>query len=186
MPSATATSLGFFGLTGAASGAAGYGDGNGYVQQSSGCTRESLVFWRQLSEANLIDGSYGADSADPITTSGIATIDTTNPSIFVPLAKISNNNYFTANSDMSGSGGWKKYFQIMGLASITATPPYCTGTYNAWAEDAYAIDAKLDNGIPSYGRIISQDPGNGSCYSSGQYSLGSTTAGCQIKIIDRF
>jgi prepilin-type N-terminal cleavage/methylation domain-containing protein len=149
-----ATAFGLFGLTTAGTvGGAGEGDGNGLLEGgSSGATvalGETLLFWRHLSDAGLVDGSFGAN----LTTAGQAAADVTGSTIanYLPPAKVGRGNYFAV-----AAANGINYYLLTGFAgtAITAT----TGVYNfGFPEltpiEAYNIDVKVDDGMPNTGIV---------------------------------
>jgi prepilin-type N-terminal cleavage/methylation domain-containing protein len=150
--SAQATAFGLFAET-TLSGTTGHQDGNGLIEGgASGATApagETLSFWRHLSDANLLDGSLGTNTADAaiVATTGVVTSTVTIPARSVPPTKTTPNNYFVVYS-VSGIN----YFQTVPVMTITTT----AYTYNNVAltpVQAYNMDIKLDDGLPGTGTV---------------------------------
>jgi prepilin-type N-terminal cleavage/methylation domain-containing protein len=153
----TAWNLGFQGgqsasCTGGMTGTAGQGDGNGLLEGGSSAAviakGETLVFWRDLSDANLIDGNFGASIS---TSSGSPGTDTTIPTVatYVPPAKAGRSNYWTVAAD-SGIN----YYLLTGFGT---TPITTGGVYsfsgNLTPIESYNIDIKVDDGNPNTGIV---------------------------------
>ena len=87
LASATATSFGIYApTTGSVAGTTGYGDGNGLIEGGAASATAYLgeppMFFRHLTDASLIDGSYGAS----MSTAGALGADTTTATL--PTAAI--------------------------------------------------------------------------------------------------
>ena len=142
-----------FGLTavaGETDGTTGLGDGNGIIEspsQDAAGIGEPLLFWQQLSSANLVDGSYSA----AVTTDGAVASNTSGSDIglYLPLAKIGKGNYWTV-----GSSQGTNYYILSGFTGATV-PLSTTGTYDFAPAmtpiEAYNIDVKIDDGLPNTG-----------------------------------
>ena len=148
------------------------GDGDGLLAGFTGVWQQSVtyegeiaMFWLHLSQAGLIDGMYGANGAS-VTLVGAAptggsasgwcvpTIVATNTMIgqLIPLARLGNGNYWLA-----GNANGHNYFFISGIYTLdTAGNTYSTN--NLTPLDAYAIDTKMDDGMPQSGRVFALDP----------------------------
>ncbi len=216
--SSQAAAFGFYNVTGASAGTQSCGDGNGFVQGYSGSNRqdgasfggEIAMFFLQLSQAGLIDGMYGAGGADVKITGATTTGGSTNSLPFVnvttpggtigellPAAKLGKGNFFTI-----GSVNGNNYFILTGVTSID-TDANVTSTNNLTPNDGYNIDVKIDNGLPSTGRVVALDTVNhiiswsagtgittldttGNCIHSGVYYTSSSTfanaMNCSLRI----
>jgi prepilin-type N-terminal cleavage/methylation domain-containing protein len=141
-----------FGLYSMTSGTVGAGDGNGLLQDTDwtpstvGAAQagEPLLFWRQLSDASLVDGSFGQGSA--INRIGGEEISSTDAALF-PAAKIGRGNYWTVGSD----SGFNYYL----LAAHTALISTSDATYGPALTpiESYNIDVKIDDGLPNTGIV---------------------------------
>ncbi|MGH9519817.1 MAG: type II secretion system protein [Terriglobales bacterium] len=142
----------------------GQGDGNGLIEgvaNSDGAFPgggflgfgETTMFWADLSKAGLIDGTFTAASGDvwPGTISGTA-LDS-----YYPQAKLGRGNYIYA-----WSGGWVwfwslnggdglNYFGISALQLLDGG--IVEGNTTISVAQAYAIDTKVDDGLPQAGRV---------------------------------
>jgi prepilin-type N-terminal cleavage/methylation domain-containing protein len=150
----------------------GQGDGNGVIQSitmSGGFTwgigafeGEQAMFWVDLSTAKLIDGTFSTATPGAFVTS---TITGTTIDQYFPQAKIN-----SAGHVFVASGGWSfwgtvgqdsiNYFYVANVTGTTAastgqplTIPLMTVT------QAYAIDKKMDDGMPQSGSVMAMDLG---------------------------
>lgn len=145
---AIATQFGFATRTGDV----GRGDGNSFLQACStgtsanklGC--ETALFWRDLGDANLINGSF------PLLIDDVINIPAGQQATYLPESKLSGN-YFTViyDSYIQGNG-----YAITGLLSTNAFGVYSTSSLLT-PNEAYSIDKKIDNGAPFTGNIIFAD-----------------------------
>lgn len=167
----TASAFGFFSSSFAP--AIGNGDGNDVLEQAAagGCggsaasncfTGEYLIFFRHLSDANLIEGSYSPVgvmdlTARFITTAGLIPANTaTLISQRIPPAKIGHGAYITVNSYNQSN-----YFTLLGLGALCNSGFHSANsdcsTNDALnplsAQEASKIDDKIDNGKPNSGKI---------------------------------
>ena len=153
-----ASAYGFFAFSGVNAGSAGFGDGNGLLSGTFPSVfeeGETFVFWRHLSDAQLITGSFATAGCpiDPV--SGLVNFTTMSSlDCLFPSAKLGHGNYiivFAGDGIVYPSTG-VNYFQILGLSSnsgvlnnnsIKAMTPIETRN----------IDAKMDDGNPLGGRV---------------------------------
>lgn len=181
----SASSFGLFSMT--PNCGSGCGNGNGILDGwaligSALISQETVVFFRHLSEAGLIDGFYaptGAASGNIASDGTIAaTTSGTGISLLLPAAKLGNGNYI---APVYATG--THYFIItgMGNASLTATTGVISGeTNNLTAQQAYSIDKKVDDGLPGSGNVRGVDgttqifSANGNVYPY-QFTLPTTT-----------
>ena len=154
---AGASAFGIYNDAGLDGSAAGKADGNGLIEEfnvSAGklARGETLVFWRHLSDSNLIDGNLGSD----LTTNGQtqAAAAAAVP-LCLPPAKIGRGVYFIA---YAASG--LNYYQQLGVTGITAATGVMTATAVASLTplEAYNMDIKIDDGAPWSGTILMRDP----------------------------
>lgn len=149
-----ATAFGLFAYTGAATATTGLGDGNGLITDTAAANLnapvgETLIIWRHLSDASLLEGSFGTSLA--AATGQTAASPTA--ALYLPPAKLGRGNYWIA-----GSSAGQNYY---GLASVTgmtagaaATATYATTVGGGLTPvEAYNIDSKLDDGMPNTGII---------------------------------
>jgi len=157
---------------------AGQGDGNGLLEGNSTNTNatganygslpfqgEEGMFWVDLSAAHLIEGSFA--TASPTATFSAA-IPPSAVGQYLPSAKMGFGGYVFV-----WSGGWQEwansppgdsqnYFEVAG---VTGSAPSYRGLPNditlMTPAQAYAIDKKMDDGLPQYGNVIVFDPVGG-------------------------
>jgi prepilin-type N-terminal cleavage/methylation domain-containing protein len=180
IPPTIASQFGLFTLTGTKAGTVGYGSGNGQISffDSSGglegCALyadsmegsinagEGFVFWRHLSDAKLIEGSFSST----LNAVEAVSISPATYGLNFPQAKLGNNNFIAACAFLNGAAlqgiNGSNFFQVLGEANgfaSTALTPL----------DAYRIDTKLDDGLPNTGRVMvatsDTDGQGGSSYS---------------------
>jgi prepilin-type N-terminal cleavage/methylation domain-containing protein len=163
IPAQSATQFGF-----AARGSQpGQGDGNGIIEgywggqavgneEGSG---ETLLFWQDLSAVHMVEGNYSAigNGTANIPSPGISGITL---SQYYPQAKLGRGNYIVAFS--SGglyAGPWYStglnYFSVSGISAVNwANSCVPTAAPGLTVAEAYSIDKKIDDGIPTQGRVI--------------------------------
>jgi prepilin-type N-terminal cleavage/methylation domain-containing protein len=170
MPDPPATGLGFQprGLY------AGEGDGNGVIEgvvtnaanENTGKCEglgESVMFWADLSTASLIEGSFTTASPTLPTCENLGTWNQC-----FPDAKIGNSNsvFVWSTSQMASSFGLNNYF---GIEHITLNQgPQMIGNPALTVQQAYAIDTKVDDGLPMSGRVLANYNADGPAWSGGQ------------------
>jgi prepilin-type N-terminal cleavage/methylation domain-containing protein len=148
---------------------AGEGDGNGIIQgwgdggSVSGVyeeTGETVMFWVDLSSAvagNLIEGGFNAASASVMPG---ADITGTNLNLWLPQAKLGHGNYVYVWSGWFNSGGWGtngiNYFGLSAASNIAASSNsgLLESGKNIPVAQAYAIDKKVDDGMPQSGNVM--------------------------------
>lgn len=170
MPDPTATQYGFQ----PRGSAGGQGDGNGIIEDfQSGydqptdplgqCEGETGVFWNDLSTAGLIDGGFNKAS-ETSTCLPYNMTDPTQIALFIPKAKLGNSLsvfVWSGGAALTIVGplpGWnhRNYF---GLAQVTALNcggggwgAFCSNP-TMTVQQAYAIDKKIDDGLPLLGKV---------------------------------
>lgn len=157
---ATAVSFGIYAMSTAGTvGGTGFGDGNGLIQDPNATNAnnpvgETLGFWRHLSDANLIDGSFGS----LLTTAGqaAATAGTNIPGNYAPLAKLGRSNYIIVGS--SNTEGYN-FYVVGGLGGTFTVGAAGTAVWGSPSADtlnpleAYNMDKKVDDGAPGTGTV---------------------------------
>lgn len=137
--STQATTLGLTTRTGAA----GRGDGSGLITalpaNPTYLGHETALFWRDLSQLNVISNSFNA-ATDALAT--LATADAVKT--MLPEAKLKRGNFITV---YSSSG--KNYYEITGVSAVAAG--VYTLTTNLSPQEAMNLDTKLDDGLPLTG-----------------------------------
>lgn len=134
-----------FGLT-QRSGAAGHGDGNGLIEGCSlgarvfGC--ETILIWRDMNQMNLIDGAFN-QATDALT--AVASMVVAQG--YIPEAKMKRGNMVTAFATVG-----RNYYGISGFTSTSSAGVYALVPALA-PQEAFAIDAKMDDGKPITGIV---------------------------------
>jgi len=130
----------------------GFGDGNGLIEGGSTGglipLGETLVFWRHLSDANLVDGQLGVTGNSLIATGTGATtgaVTTINQS--VPDSRTTPTNSFIVYAN-----GGLNYYQLLPLTGIN-TNAYTAGTTGMTPIQGFNMDNKLDDGKPATGIV---------------------------------
>ncbi len=135
---------------------AGNGDGNGVLESCgsapatagsgllAGC--ETLIFWRDLTDARMLDGNY----QNALVTSGSGGTAITSAQVpgFFPEARLSKGARITV---MSVSG--RNYYEITGITAVSGAGAYTLRPFVSPLE-AFNIDGKVDNGLPLSGGIV--------------------------------
>jgi prepilin-type N-terminal cleavage/methylation domain-containing protein len=138
---------------------AGEGDGNGVIEGVSANAPNSnagwlqwgepVMFWVDLSTAQLIDGTF--NTATPTYTSTQQP-----PNQFLPPAKIGGGNYIYV---YSGGLSYQtpnniNYFGLSAVSYINNSCPSCLDSNpGLTVGQAYAIDKKIDDGSPQSGNV---------------------------------
>jgi len=128
------------------------GDGDGRVEIISAGSYEMLRAWQHLANAGLVEGSYtGVGGALDITKDSI-------PGQNVPKGKMSNSGYYILDF-WNTTGAYSSSLFAYDLRSIIGfgarSPGFEPSGDILSASEAWGIDTKLDDGIPSRGRILS-------------------------------
>jgi prepilin-type N-terminal cleavage/methylation domain-containing protein len=144
---------------------AGEGDGNGVIEgnNSNGAGEnngtyesmgETVMFWVDLSAANLIDGTFNTATSNvyPTFSGGGNLTATSTPSL---------NAYFPATKQGAGyvyvySANSVNFFGLTN-ASLSIQPNGPSYTFpGLTVYQAYSIDAKVDDGYPQTGNVLAQ------------------------------
>jgi prepilin-type N-terminal cleavage/methylation domain-containing protein len=141
---------------------AGSGDGNGVIEGNQGGagtnsgsleTRgETTLFWVDLSQMGLIEGTFNSASATG--SPGNMTLSTNpGPVQFFPQAKIGRGNFVEVWSGGPSGGDGNNYFgvsvvQTMGSGGSLGAYP------GLMVQEAYSIDSKVDDGMPQSGNVM--------------------------------
>jgi prepilin-type N-terminal cleavage/methylation domain-containing protein len=173
-----ATAVSQFGFSGnpTRSGVTGDGDGNGELDGSNCCTAQSynqggetLYFWVDLStNSGLIEGGFNSATGTPIPT-GTCTSNAT-CSVYFPYAKIGNGAFVYVYSGYASAcaggsscpvntGLGPNFFGISVINSMQNGEPAHGAITPAAAfteNQAWAIDSKIDDGLPTTGNVLAQ------------------------------
>lgn len=147
-------------------GSTGHGDGNGFIRspnQSSGgapaldalTKGEILVFWRHLSDAQLVDGNFGQSMASGGAVPSNQSAGENN--LWLPDAKIGNAASIAVYSDNMAN-----YFQsYVFVDGLPTSGSYGGGPSSLTPIEAQAIDSKMDDGAPNSGLVQERQNGAG-------------------------
>jgi hypothetical protein len=157
-------------IEGIVSGAnAGYGEGYG----------ETVIFWADLSVAGLVDGTFNTASAS----SNPGTLSGTTLNLYFPQAKIGGGNYVYVWSGGINGGNGVNYFGVAEINQVGAgwevLGPGGDLPESIPIAQAYAIDAKLDDGFPYTGNVTTIE-----LYGGPRYSAGTTGNGGPVSCSD--
>lgn len=143
----------FASVTGDDPTAAGLGNGDGAVQadDDAACTGntacisgEAAVFWYELAQAGLI--------TEPITNVGMAKAALAIDDNSVPQSKLGKGARVTVNS-IAG----RNYYVLGNASGTTAATGLATWAAGISGIDAYNLDTKVDDGVPTTGKLLSVD-----------------------------
>jgi len=153
VPGALATSLGLV----ARGGEPGRGDGNGLIQGyewnynsvlPASQTGETWFFWEDLSSANLVEGTFKT-AIDHYQ----ALYSNSQFAAYSPAARIGGNNYvYVYSGGISGTDG-NNYFGLSIPSAVNIDTQYMTSSPGLTVNQAYAIDTKVDDGLPQSGHV---------------------------------
>ncbi len=140
------------------------GNGDGIISGMGagwGCCGETLMFWVDLSTAGLIDGIFNSATAGAEYTSTPTTIYT-----FMPAAKIGQGNVVQAWSDYCEvSMGvcptetyTGNYFGISNITQMNFGGQDMVSVPGLTVMQAYSMDKKVDDGMPTSGRAMAYIP----------------------------
>jgi hypothetical protein len=134
------------------------GNGDGFIGGSDGTGisigtsyNESSRYWQQLANAGLIDGAYnGTFSTDNLGNM---------PGVNIPKSKLNGNGitlHYVSTPATASSLFLGEYFHSYIIGKVISTslnvPAYDVGMS---AEEAYAIDLKMDDGKAAFGMVLS-------------------------------
>ena len=139
-------------------------NGNGQIESSEtalGQCGESLLFWRDLSQANLLEGAALITATD-YDTGACGT--TAVVSDLLPEGRIGGHITVYSQNGLN-------FFEVIGVDSIAADTGVVATSAALKNIDAYNIDQKLDDGAPSTGQVLAMQGGtalsteamNGTC-----------------------
>jgi prepilin-type N-terminal cleavage/methylation domain-containing protein len=144
----------------ARTGVRGMGDGNGVIEGYEGGPTygwtpfgETVFFWEDLSSAHLIDQSFSTAS-ETVGPNGILS-----PNLFVPQAALPGATIevfsvcqSVGNTCFTGSAGIN-YFALMVLSPASEWGMFGEASGGITVAQAYMIDSKLDDGLPTTGNV---------------------------------
>ena len=176
---ALSTQLGFV----TRAGVAGRGDGNGVLQGVAytggnpyGWNQdgETMFFWEDLSSAGLIEGTFNTATDANFTissSSGFAP--------YLPAAKIGNGNYVYvwSNGPAAVASSGTNFFGI--VVPTADGGGATTSNLGLTVRQAYAMDSKIDDGLPTTGRaIVASIDGSGGGWSLAASAVSDNATTC--------
>jgi prepilin-type N-terminal cleavage/methylation domain-containing protein len=150
-----ATQFGFTVGAGFDGGTVGHRNGDGLIEGASVAFLsqgmcETAQFWMDLSTPGLIDGEFPATGAAPIqcVSSNAIVMSSTTAGNYFPVAKIGHGNFIYVYT--SGGANW------YGVSAITSNNIFgiMYSTPSIPVIQAYNIDKKVDDGLPTTGQIV--------------------------------
>jgi len=125
------------------------GDGDGQIGAASGSYYELFRAWQQLSNAAMIKGSFNG-----IKGSGASGYESL-PGINVPKAKLDSGAYSLFNTLATLPGtNWPLTGHVLVLGSALTND--ITRMAALRPSEALALDTKIDDGLPGYGKVVTQ------------------------------
>lgn len=181
IPGATATG---FGLATRA-GDTARGDGNGLIDGGCASTAhrygcETALFWKDLSDVSLISD----DLRNATYTGSLQTISAaTGMSGYLPVAKIGASNFVAVYTGGGNNYNVKglNYFLIAAITSTNGSGDY-QGSKTMTPNQAYAIDSKVDDGIPQSGLVKTVGIGGGITFDTSYSTAHCATSASQYNI----
>lgn len=141
---------------------AGEGDGNNIMEgvntAGTNCATcnaagETVMLWEDLSTAGLIEGGFTVASPTTPVASPLILTEITNPPIkrYFPRAKFDDTSYVYV---WSQSG--VNHFCVAEIFALYNVSSYVHSSPTMTVQMAYAIDSKIDDGLPRSGRIVAR------------------------------
>lgn len=164
----------------------GGGDGNGVIEAQQPCgggnvgEGENAMFWRDLSDAKLIDGGFS--TATPVYADDFIS-HTTDIGNYFPKARIGHQSYVFVWSNGTQSFVWPcsnpsgiNYFGVASIGQMINGLVYApNASAGMTVAEAYAIDKKVDDGQPQYGRVTAATPTTSTYWAAGGGGAGAVT-----------
>ena len=113
---------------------------------------ETALFWRDLFDAELMDGNFESADGTVAGGAGAALTPGANLNQYLPEAALSRGNYFTV---FSAQG--MNFYQLTGVDSIDNTDGSYTLETSLSPQEAFNIDDKVDDGRPVTGVVRATD-----------------------------
>jgi prepilin-type N-terminal cleavage/methylation domain-containing protein len=132
----------------------GWRDGNGVIDGwpspavLAQATGETGLFWQDLSTANMIDGTFPNGGAVSVGCGVTLILSSTQIGQYFPAAKLGNGNYFYVY-EVNGQN-WFGLSAVTAIASNAAP----TGGATITVSQAYNMDTKVDDGLPTTGKVV--------------------------------
>ena len=159
----------------------GQGDGNGLIETNCcgnstnfsgiyfGQSGENTVFWSDLTYANgkhlnLIEGNFSSPAPFANSPAGLPPVTGTSVSLYLPQAKINSNSHVYVwsggQSVVIGGGNiipgdGRNYFGVSSVTSYgDSALARIASSLSLTVAQAYAIDKKMDDGLPQSGNVL--------------------------------
>lgn len=168
IPSRDATQAGLFAITGANANLSGYGNGDGILQGAIWAAQdyslgELNIFYRQLTDAALIEGSYGVQGAaalNPADGSVASNLTNITASLLYPTVKFRKGTYIY----LGRSQGEMHWFFVHNVTNVS-TGGIEAGVPGVTSAELWKIDTMVDDGRASSGRVQASFtfPGSDGC-----------------------
>lgn len=129
------------------------GNADGQINQNGGEYSERFHTWIHLANAGLIEGSYTGYTAGA---SGTVTID---PGVNIPGSKINGSGWSVSYVGGLPTGDTQTYPGAFGNVFALSPPGSASVSRILTADEMWNIDTKMDDGIPSKGKIFSNRAG---------------------------
>jgi prepilin-type N-terminal cleavage/methylation domain-containing protein len=164
------------------------GDGDGYIDYAGAASTpgEIFTFWQHLALAGLISGEYTGNSGPGSSSDSIMNVN-------VPASKFSGGGWGTWSPGPGGTAWTPFWFEVDYGNVLEVGAAQTTGDYGGALlkpEDAWNIDTKFDDGVPSKGKIIAKwwddlcsEAASGTTASDNldaQYRLSDASAQCSL------
>jgi prepilin-type N-terminal cleavage/methylation domain-containing protein len=161
------------------------GNGNGRLWDAA-ASNEMFRFWQHLANAGLIEGTYsGVSGRDDYTWVGTATNS--------PRSKINQGLWLVASyNNASGAFTGSLFYNDLGrFFTLGAPASFWNSAAILKPEEAWNIDAKIDDGMPGRGKVTANVANGCNNAASGAsfdatYTLSATTTSCMLAFIQAF
>lgn len=164
---------------GTAIGGSSAGDGDGTIEYYSNATtgiNEGRAAWYQMKGAGILDSSIISGTIATTAASTVPAITTFGTN--VPASKIRNSGW---DFDYNSTSTQNVIVLTAAVTAGSATATLVNGTVVSTAAisptDALSIDAKIDDGVPTSGKVRAV---LSTCSGSGVYTTGTTTKACAL------
>jgi hypothetical protein len=105
------------------------------------------MFWVDLSAANLIEGSFSTATATALPTLALTDIP-----LYFPVSKIGGGSKGGIHIIRIITDGTINYYSLISLKNVTAGIPI-GANLTIPVSQAYAVDVKMDDGLPFWGQV---------------------------------
>ncbi len=144
-----------FGLT-TRNGGTGRGDGNNLIEGSAAAgalpCAETVLFFTDLSSANLIDGAFVGADGSVAGTSCTTAASAGAVATLVPVAKLGHGN----NIYVYAASGINYFHLLAGVTAISNAGALTGAAFGITPSEAYQMDSKVDDGKPLTGIVLAR------------------------------